>query len=344
MLWGPRGMRRCFGRSGGTGNYEALAINNAGYHCWVGCSPRAADDAVRWSPTGAATVLRGPRAAWSSEAVAENNVGQSIGYSATAKGDDAILWGPKGASPRCLRIQAAWASNSRSPSMAEGKASDMPRRGRRDRGGAVAAVGEGDEPRRLLGSDWSNTEAVGINNVGDIVGYGDYRNGTVSGTYGFLLTPSAATAVSAIPGSAAAAPEPSTWAMLVVGFAGLGFVGYRGARRREARGEVPMIWPLLVIGPIEPPLQMASPAGPSRAFQLSCNLLSIYWRSSPLWMEARMGVARGCRRHCPAVMMGDFDFKPRLSFEVREGPYLALPIRTAYDRFLALLARPKGRS
>ena len=38
--------------------------------------------------------------------------------------------------------------------------------------------------------------------------------------------------------SAAAAPAPSTWAMLVVGFAGLGFVGYRGARRREARGEV----------------------------------------------------------------------------------------------------------
>jgi hypothetical protein len=29
----------------------------------------------------------------------------------------------------------------------------------------------------------------------------------------------------------AAAPEPSTWAMLIVGFAGLGFLGWRKAHR-----------------------------------------------------------------------------------------------------------------
>jgi hypothetical protein len=26
-------------------------------------------------------------------------------------------------------------------------------------------------------------------------------------------------------------PEPSTWTMMLLGFAGLGFVGYRGTRR-----------------------------------------------------------------------------------------------------------------
>ena len=36
-------------------------------------------------------------------------------------------------------------------------------------------------------------------------------------------------------GSLTAAPEPSTWAMMLLGFAGLGFAGYRrGARARQA--------------------------------------------------------------------------------------------------------------
>ena len=32
-----------------------------------------------------------------------------------------------------------------------------------------------------------------------------------------------------------AAPEPSTWAMLLTGFAGLGFVGYRRAEYERLR-------------------------------------------------------------------------------------------------------------
>ena len=32
----------------------------------------------------------------------------------------------------------------------------------------------------------------------------------------------------------ASAPEPSTWAMMLVGFAGLGYAGYRRARRSHA--------------------------------------------------------------------------------------------------------------
>ena len=65
-------------------------------------------DAVRWSPTGFATVLKGLNGSSVSVALAENNHGQSIGYSDTANGgDDAIRGGPKEASPRCLRIRAA---------------------------------------------------------------------------------------------------------------------------------------------------------------------------------------------------------------------------------------------
>ena len=33
--------------------------------------------------------------------------------------------------------------------------------------------------------------------------------------------------------SAVVVPEPSTWAMLLMGFAGLGFVGYRRTRRAK---------------------------------------------------------------------------------------------------------------
>jgi hypothetical protein len=34
----------------------------------------------------------------------------------------------------------------------------------------------------------------------------------------------------------AAVPEPSTWAMMLLGFAGLGFMGYRSAGRRRTAG------------------------------------------------------------------------------------------------------------
>jgi PEP-CTERM motif-containing protein len=33
-------------------------------------------------------------------------------------------------------------------------------------------------------------------------------------------------------GTIASVPEPSTWAMMLIGFAGIGFAGYRRSRRR----------------------------------------------------------------------------------------------------------------
>jgi hypothetical protein len=37
-----------------------------------------------------------------------------------------------------------------------------------------------------------------------------------------------------VEGAAGAIPEPSTWAMMLIGFAGLGLVGYRARRRTAA--------------------------------------------------------------------------------------------------------------
>ena len=70
----------------------------------------------------------------------------------------------------------------------------------------------------------TDTYVEGINNSGQVTG--SYLSS--SGTFGFTATPQAA-AVMATPSAAAAAPEPSTWALLLTGFAGLGFAGYRKA-------------------------------------------------------------------------------------------------------------------
>jgi PEP-CTERM motif len=63
------------------------------------------------------------------------------------------------------------------------------------------------------------TYAFGINDAGAIVGY--YNEGV--DTYGFIATP--------IPNTV---PEPTTWAMVLIGFAGLGFAGYRRPRTPHA--------------------------------------------------------------------------------------------------------------
>jgi hypothetical protein len=57
------------------------------------------------------------------------------------------------------------------------------------------------------------TTINGINDSGTVVGFYVNANGATIGTEGTLV------------------PEPSTWAMMLLGFAGLGFLGYRGARQ-----------------------------------------------------------------------------------------------------------------
>ena len=63
----------------------------------------------------------------------------------------------------------------------------------------------------------NDSYAEGINNLGDITGGYVASVGPDDFPFrGFLATP---------------APEPSTWAMMLLGFAGLGLVGYRASRR-----------------------------------------------------------------------------------------------------------------
>lgn len=243
VMWGPKGGATVLPDvSGGVGHYEAVAINASGFSVgWAFTS--TGEDAVRWAPSGTtpAIVLRGLKGSTVSAAVAENNLGQSIGYSDTVKGDDAILWGPNGGIKAVLQdpggqgVESALAMNDSGQSVGYADIA----------GGGTEAVlwqssGKATNLGALLGLHWSNTEAVGINNLGDIIGYGLYQNGAVSGTFSFLLTPGAAPAASAAPFSAgpvsaAGAPELSTWAMLIVGFAGLGLAGYRSPRKGEAR-------------------------------------------------------------------------------------------------------------
>ena len=60
----------------------------------------------------------------------------------------------------------------------------------------------------------SSTTINGVNDKGDIVGF--YTNSATDTVDGFVGTP---------------VPEPSTWAMMLAGFAGLGFLGYRKVRQ-----------------------------------------------------------------------------------------------------------------
>jgi PEP-CTERM motif len=61
--------------------------------------------------------------------------------------------------------------------------------------------------------DSASTTINGLNNKGDIVGF--YTPASGDAVVGFVGTP---------------VPEPSTWAMMLLGFAGLGFLGYRKVR------------------------------------------------------------------------------------------------------------------
>jgi uncharacterized membrane protein len=92
---------------------------------------------------------------------------------------------------------------------------------------------------------FTDSEALSINDVGHVVGFSEFE-GVLSATewigsnvinLGGLSgsTNSDADAINnagVIVGSStiASIPEPSTWAMMLAGFAGLGFAGYRRAK------------------------------------------------------------------------------------------------------------------
>jgi hypothetical protein len=229
VRWSPSGkatMLQAVGQGSGFANF----INNSG---WIAGGSSFIDatgfhsDAVLWSPSGKATVLQDVGGQGFSFTQSLNGTGQTVGFSRTASGQDAVLWsrsgkatvlqdaGGQGNSVAGAINDFGWSvghSNTATGSDAvlwspSGKATDL---------GAV------------LGPAWSDTQAVGINDLGDIVGSGDLKGGT----FGFLLTPDgvnswAFTSVSAASLSDPAVPEPSTWAMMLMGLAGLGFIGLR---------------------------------------------------------------------------------------------------------------------
>jgi PEP-CTERM motif len=75
-----------------------------------------------------------------------------------------------------------------------------------DNGGVFTSF---DPPGSLI-----STTINGVNDKGDIVGF--YTSATGDAVVGFVGTP---------------VPEPQTWAMMLLGFAGLGFLGYRKVRK-----------------------------------------------------------------------------------------------------------------
>jgi probable HAF family extracellular repeat protein len=217
VLWSPSGKATVLQDVGGVHDSYSIAINDAGQS--VGYSfTNGGIDAVLWSPSGKATVLQDAGGRGHSEALAINDAGWSIGYSGYS--GDAVLWSPSGKAtvlPSVGGFHDTYAIAINDAGQSVGYS--------RSRNGSDAVLwspsGKATDLGALLGSAWSDTEAAGINNSGDIIGYGDYRGRQ----YGFLLAPDSGSLL-----SAGAVPEPSTWAMMLAGFAGLSFAGYRPTR------------------------------------------------------------------------------------------------------------------
>jgi probable HAF family extracellular repeat protein len=125
-------------------------------------------------------------------------------------------------------------------------------------------VGDSIVDGRPIATEWSNgqiidlgglpgfrvSDAIGINKSGQVVGYSivgaaglqvatEWSNGRVinlGALPGFRASDAigingAGQVVGSSSSSVAAAPEPSTWAMMLLGFAGLGFAGWQSRRR-----------------------------------------------------------------------------------------------------------------
>jgi probable HAF family extracellular repeat protein len=114
-------------------------------------------------------------------------------------------------------------------------------------GGAFAAEWKGDAYTNLGGLHDFSSFAQGINDSGQVVGYSVGEDFSATEWDGGSIVD-----LGSLPGSASAiawginiagqavgwsfgvapppAPEPSTWAMMLIGFAGLGFAGYRRAK------------------------------------------------------------------------------------------------------------------
>jgi PEP-CTERM motif len=85
-----------------------------------------------------------------------------------------------------------------------------------------------DEPNAALGP---GTQPLAINDLGQIFGWYYDANFNI---YAFLATPSIFPFASLAADPLAAVPEASTWAMMLMGFAGLGLAAFRKRPRKTA--------------------------------------------------------------------------------------------------------------
>ncbi len=237
VLWSPSGKATVLQDAGGQGSSQPTAINAFGQSVGYSRTASGAYEAVLWSPSGKATVLQDAGGEGFSQPNAINAAGWSVGFSnaATASfGQDAVLWSPSGKATVLQDaggqgISGAFDINDLGWSVGE---SFTP--GFNSDAVLWSPSGNVTDLGTVLGPAWSDTEALGINDLGDIFGNGNYQGGS----YGFLLTPNGVNSWSLASISAAPladpVPEPSTWAMMLVGFAGLGFVGLRSRAAKLA--------------------------------------------------------------------------------------------------------------
>jgi hypothetical protein len=229
VLWSSSGTATVLTDAGGLGTDYAVAINVNGQS--IGNSKTASgQEAVLWSSTGAATVLASVGNQGFSGAVAINASGESVGFCLTTQGQDAMLWSPTGGAtvlkdPGGEGVSAAVAIN------ASGRSVGYAETANGDEAVLWQPSGKATNLGALLGSAWSDTQAVAINDVGDIIGYGEFHGAQ----RGFLLFSIPSAPAFAAGPFAPAVPELSTWAMMLVGFAGLGGAGYNCSRKPARR-------------------------------------------------------------------------------------------------------------
>jgi hypothetical protein len=159
------------------GESVAEAINNAGQS--VGYSQNSkVQDAMLWSKSGQATILQRVGTSTDNEAEAINASGWSVGYSASAKVENAALWSPSGTVTVLQDIGHHQASEAVAINASDWSV------GYSDIGYGLippteavlwSPTGKGTDLNTFLGSGWYNTDAMDLNDAGDITGYGEYH-------------------------------------------------------------------------------------------------------------------------------------------------------------------------
>lgn len=100
-----------------------------------------------------------------------------------------------------------------------------------DNGGANAPdLVDRDTPRHTIGFSWAETGGLLVGDTSDLLFIDTNATRFIPGT--LAVIDSQTSDLSGYEPSAV--PEPATWALMLIGFAGLGVAGYRGSRKSAA--------------------------------------------------------------------------------------------------------------